>query len=228
MSDDFSIISMFDIISLYPYINFTGPYPLQHPEIIYPRTQEAEWDASIIEGKDGIRYNNKILRGLIKVKVLPPKGLYLPILPIRIPNDKRLLLTLCPKCPKHFLGDQDNKVFDTYTCPHSDEERCFTTTTTTVELAEALRRGYKVKAIYRSWHYENWTTDEDNPFRNYVRQFIKMKVENSNIPDELKTQEDLQRWVEKYRRHGIFIELDKVKLNKGNFYFPKENLFSNF
>jgi hypothetical protein len=217
VEDDLWMISVFDIISLYPYINFTGPYPLQHPEIIYPESNEADWDTGVIEGNDGIIYNDRVLRGLIKVKVVPPKGLYIPILPIRIPDDKhkRLLLTLCPKCPKKFEGDQVTKVFDRYDCPHTDEERSFTTTTTTVELVEALRRGYKVKAFYRAWHYENWTTDETNSFRDYVRQFIKMKVENSALPEELKTEADIEAWIEKYRKHGIIIDITKVKLNKG-------------
>jgi hypothetical protein len=29
-------ISMFDIVSLYPFCNYVGPYPVGHPQILQP------------------------------------------------------------------------------------------------------------------------------------------------------------------------------------------------
>jgi hypothetical protein len=36
-------ISMFDIVSLYPFCNYTGPYPIGHPRIIHPEENRVDW-----------------------------------------------------------------------------------------------------------------------------------------------------------------------------------------
>ena len=68
-------ITYVDVTSLYPYINKTGKIPIGHPEIItegFTDTQQYE--------------------GLIKCKILPPRGLYIPVLPVKMNN--KLLFTL--------------------------------------------------------------------------------------------------------------------------------------
>jgi len=42
--DESHEISMFDIVSLYPYCNFHGPYPIGHPQIIRPEQTNVEWN----------------------------------------------------------------------------------------------------------------------------------------------------------------------------------------
>ena len=67
--------------------------------------------------------------GLIKCKVFAPKGLYLPVLPVRIPDDQRLLFPLCIKCAQMFKTEYP-VCYEEYICPHKDEDRFFTTTIT--------------------------------------------------------------------------------------------------
>jgi len=68
-----------DFTSLYPYVNKYKEYPVGHPQIL---TRDFEPLDHYF--------------GLAKVKVLPPKGLYLPILPYR--SQGKLKFPLCRKC----------------------------------------------------------------------------------------------------------------------------------
>jgi hypothetical protein len=97
-----------DICSLYPTVQYFNYYPVGHPEKIYkPKNYD----------KGGY--------GLIKCKVLPPKGLYHPVLPIK--KDK-LVFTLCTKCFEEKCGN----------CVHSNEERALIGRWTTDELSKAV------------------------------------------------------------------------------------------
>ena len=84
--------------------------------------------------------------------------------------------------------------------------RAFTTTTTHIELKEALKCGYVVTHLYRalSWYsicgnlkivldiYRNiWST---NVFDNYVRELVKLKVENSKFPPSVCSIVEKKRW----------------------------------
>lgn len=110
-------ISDYDIISLYPSCNFEGPYPVGHPEILHPEEMKVNW-----QSQDDIRINGERVEGLIKVRIIPPRSLYLPVIPIRIPGDKRLLFALCHKCAKKF-SSKNTMAYDTHKCEHTDEER---------------------------------------------------------------------------------------------------------
>jgi hypothetical protein len=201
-TDDKYEISMFDIISLYPYCNFTGPYPIGHPRIIIPQETRVNWTEP-----DDVCYE-----GLLKVRVIPPKGLYLPRIPIRIPGDDRLLFTLCIPCAKKFK-EENTKQFDDYICPHSDKERAFTATLTHLELKEALCHNYKVTHLYRAWHYENWS---DSLFKGYVQLLMKLKIESSDFPSGVVTDEDKENFAKEYKmKLGIDIDITNVALNPG-------------
>ena len=86
-------ISYVDVTSLYPYINTTRKIPIGHPEIV-------------TEGFTDIQQ----YEGLIKCKILPPRGLYIPVLPVKMNN--KLLFTLCRTCSEN----QQQK-----SCQHNDE-----------------------------------------------------------------------------------------------------------
>ena len=58
----------------------------RHPEIINPEIKKVLW-----ENPEDVQYS-----GLLKVQVLPPRNLYLPVLPMRL--EERLLFCLCYKC----------------------------------------------------------------------------------------------------------------------------------
>jgi hypothetical protein len=74
-----------DVTSLYPWVNCTMRYPVGHPEII------------LSDFKDISEYF-----GIIKCTVVPPKDLYIPVLPMHAGPTKKLLFPLCQSCAESF------------------------------------------------------------------------------------------------------------------------------
>lgn len=72
-------IDYYDVTSLYPWVNKTGKIPVGHPHIITENFDPLD------------KYE-----GLIKCKVLPPKGLFHPVLPCK--TNGKLLFHLCKTC----------------------------------------------------------------------------------------------------------------------------------
>jgi hypothetical protein len=77
-------------------------------------------------------------------------------------------------------------------CDHSDNDRSFTGTWTTVEVMEAINQGYKVLEIYEVLHYDE--TEQNDPitksgglFTSYINKFLKMKTEASGYPPGVTT-----------------------------------------
>uniref|UniRef100_A0A183CH55 DNA-directed DNA polymerase n=1 Tax=Globodera pallida TaxID=36090 RepID=A0A183CH55_GLOPA len=135
-------ISMFDIISLYPSVNYDAPYPVGIPKIV-KRDEDVLWTEP-----DDVPY-----AGLLKVKVVPPKNLLYPLLPAHI--DDMLLFPLCGVCAtrakKDFVMAKDEKK-----CEHDEEERALLGTYTSIELRKALELGYKVTHFFRAYHFEEF------------------------------------------------------------------------
>ena len=75
-------IAYVDVTSLYPYINKTGKIPIEHPEIV-------------TEGFTDIQQ----YEGIIKCKILPPRGLCIPVLPVKMNN--KLLFILGRTCSEN-------------------------------------------------------------------------------------------------------------------------------
>jgi hypothetical protein len=93
-------------------------------------------------------------------------------------------------------------------------------------LKKALKSGYVVDRFYKAWHYKNWTVDEDNPFRDYIKALMKLKVENSDFPPGVVSREQKEEFAcEYYVEMGINIDIDKVGLNKGEFLFSNLECF---
>ena len=152
-------ISYKDVRSLYPFTNFSTPYPIGHPvKKIFKRSeQNVYWT----------KPEHNPYRGVLKVLLVPPKNLRVPVMPCRIgKDDLRLLFTLCKKCAKMY---PEGDLIDDYKCKHTEEERQFVSTCTSIELNESLKVGYKVKRVFRVLEYENF---DDTIFKNYVREFF--------------------------------------------------------
>ena len=111
---------------MYPYVQKYCRYPIGHPIIL-------------TENFDDI---NKYF-GIVKCKILPPKGLYIPVLPLRINN--KLVFTLCKTCANNNIE----------TCYHTDTERVLTGTWVTLEVQQAIKQGYIIDQIYEIWHYSD-------------------------------------------------------------------------
>nr|CAD2188346.1 unnamed protein product [Meloidogyne enterolobii] len=131
-------ISYFDVTSLYPFINVSTIYPIGHPEV-HILNKDVNWT----KPSDNI-YN----LGILKLFVIPPSNIDVPVLPMKIgeDQDERLLFPLCSTCAKeHPHGD----VKENYSCPHSDYQRGWVSTCTSIELNEALNEGYIVTKLFR-------------------------------------------------------------------------------
>ena len=141
-----------DFVSLYPTVDFWKPYPVGHPEKILSTGKfSKEWF------------------GFVKCKVVAPRSLYHPVLPVRMKcgDAEKLSFPLCRKCAE----TKDERV-----CYHSCQERAFIGTWCTNELHKALEKGYKILKVYEAWHYEKTSCEI---FKEYVNSFIKLKIDSS-------------------------------------------------
>lgn len=190
-----SKIEYYDFCSLYPDVMKNNDFPIGVPEI-YTKTQ----CPSISEFLKG---GSEKYFGLVKVKILPPRDLYIPLLPIII--NKKLMFPLCFKCA-HDENDDD-------TCTHEVIQRCWTGTYTTVELFEATKRGYIILEILELWVFER----SKDLFREYINYFLKLKIEASGYPPEVKTPEQQDEYIKKYfEKEGIVIDKSNVKKNSAS------------
>ncbi|KAH7697592.1 hypothetical protein AAVH_35324, partial [Aphelenchoides avenae] len=197
-------ISYLDIQSLYPYTNYVTEYPLGKPDVTV-LSQDVRWTHS---------WDNPY-NGLLKVKVLPPWDLFLPVLPMKF--DERLLFPLCRSCAIEYK-DKSTLVAG-YSCTHSAEQRAFVTTTTHNELNVALDRGYIVTYVDRVWTWQTWSA---NLFKSYVAQFMKIKAEASGWPSDNMTDAEKQAYIdENRRRYGIELDANNMVKNPGRRHIAK-------
>jgi hypothetical protein len=191
ISDD-EIIKYNDITSLYPCVQKYCRYSVGHPEIITEHFSDV---------------SNYF--GFIKCRILPPKGLYIPVLPSKINN--KLVFTLCLKCAQECL---DN-------CTHNDEERSLEGTWCSLEIHKALEKGYKIVKIFEVWHWpESSQYDKETKtgglFTDYINLFLKGKQQASDYPSNAKTDEEKQQYIKNYYdNEGIQLEHDQIKSNPG-------------
>jgi len=177
-------IRYIDFTSLYPYIQKYMTFPIGHPKIIT---------------KDFKNLDDYF--GLMKIKILPPKKLFVPVLPIR--SNGRLLFSLCKKC-----GDNRQ-----YNCNHTDSERAFTGTWVTEEVKMAVKKGYKILKYYELWHFEEKTT---GIFKDYVNTFLKGKQESSGFPKGVITDEQKKKYIKEFEEiEGVLLEIQKINKNPG-------------
>lgn len=80
---------------------------------------------------------------LIKVKILPPRKLYHPVLPFRIKG--KLVFPLCRSCAENERQES---------CKCSDEDRCLIASWCTPELIKAVECGYVILNIYEVYHWD--------------------------------------------------------------------------
>jgi len=72
-----------------------------------------------------------------------------------------------------------------------------------------------VTDVYRVWSWEKSQFDK-NVFKNYVRLFMRLKIESSGFPENVISLEERADWAAKYKdRYDIDIELGKVAYNPG-------------
>lgn len=146
-------IKYFDVVSLYPYVLATGLFPCGHPTI---RSNVERYDAP-----------SKVpLLAIMKVKLLCPKNLEIPIIPVK--KDGQLLFCTCVRCAEEKQENNEGRI----SCEHSEKEREFIVLTNSVELRYALKCGYVCKKVYHEMKYEQKSS---TIFIDYIRAFLKIK-----------------------------------------------------
>ncbi len=140
--------------------------------------------------------------GLVKCTVLPPRGLFHPVLPYRA--CAKLMFPLCKTC-----ADTTSKTV----CTHTDSERAIMGTWCHVELLKAVEKGYKILRLHEVWHFPE---QSDELFKEYVDTFLKIKQEASGYPKDCITSEQKQTYVSEYLEHeGIKLDPEKITHNPG-------------
>ncbi|XP_048588358.1 uncharacterized protein LOC125572213 [Nematostella vectensis] len=179
-------IHYYDFTSLYPWVNAICEYPVRHPDAILTENFEEDLHA---------------YKGLMKLRVLPPRDLFFPVLPVRV-NDK-LMFPLCHRCAQE--KEQGS-------CTHLDEERAFTGTWAHPEIYKALEKDYRVIRVCEVWHWERWA----RLFEEYIKTFLKYKQEASGWPAWCTTDADKMQYVDYYERHqGVRMDPSKIEKNPG-------------
>ena len=171
--------------SLYPTVQYYQKYPIGHPKkILNPEKYDNSW------------------YGLIKCKVIPPRGLYHLVLPQRIKVDsyEKLVFTLCKTCTE--TKNQNER-------KHTGNERSFISTWTMDEINKAIEKGYKVLRTYEVWHFDKTT---DDLFKGYVRRFMKIKLESGKYDFETKEEEINFKFKIK---KSLDIDIEKFEFNPG-------------
>ena len=118
-----------DFTSLYPFVNKKSEYCCGHPDITV--NPDCKTEAERIE-----LLNNTF--GLMKVKILPPFGLYFPVLPHK--ENGKLTFPLCRTCVKTEMKKPSHD--RTFYCHHSDNERALIGSWCVPELKQAVSEGY--------------------------------------------------------------------------------------
>ena len=145
-------IKYVDFTSLYPPVNRSKTVPIGHPETITENFDE----------------NISNYFGLVKCTVLPPRGLFYPVLPYR--TQGKLMFALCKTC-----ADTCNQT----PCTHTESQRAIQGTWCTVEVMKALEKGYRILQIHEVWHFPQKT---NTLFKDYIDTFAKIKLEASGHP----------------------------------------------
>ena len=184
-----------DITSLYPWVNKTCTYPIGHPQIITKPV-----DQSIHS-----------YFGIALVDILPPSGLFHPVLPVRAGG--KLTFPLCSKCVK---DEQEKPMLQrVHYCTHTDVERMLRGTWCTPEIEKAVEMGYVIKHIHEVWHFPE-SQRKTGLFAEYVDKWLRLKQESAGWPSWCETIEQKRKYIQEYQeREGIRLDIGKIAKNPG-------------
>ena len=184
-----------DITSLYPWVNKNGCYPVGYPQIV---TQPI--DQSIHS-----------YFGIALVDIIPPAGLFHPVLPVRY--GEKLTFALCGKCVEE---EQKKPLLQRrHYCIHSDDERILRGTWCTPEIEKAVEKGYVIKHIHEVWHFPP-NQRQTGLFANYVNTWLKTKQESSGWPSWCQSTEQKRTYILEYQqRESIRLDISSITKNPG-------------
>lgn len=182
LSNETEEILSLDIISSYPFEAMRQDYPIGRYEILIGK----EVEAISFNGKQFL-YKKKPLLGLVHADIFPPRDLRIPFLPFNV--NGKVSYAFCFKCAK------DKNQFP---CTHSNAQRKFTSTYTSVEINYACVLGYRVK-IWEVYNYK----EEESFMKDFIKTLAFFKIKNSGFPKGLEIQ-DRSNFVDKTNKHMNF------------------------
>jgi len=186
-------INYYDFCSLYPYIMKNGVYPKGQGKYI---TENFDYTKNYF--------------GIIKARLLPPKGLLHPVLPLKL---DKLIFPLCTKC----AIERNPKI----SCNHSESERIIEGTWVSLEFDKALKQGYKLVEYMGIYEYEekyeyDIKTKSGGLFAEFVNTNLKNKQMASGWPDHVKTEDEKNAFIDDYFNwEGIVLDKSKIEKNSG-------------
>jgi hypothetical protein len=180
-------ISFLDVNSLYPFCQY-NTYPIKHPKIIF---------GNQIKENDIDEYF-----GLMKLTILPPTDLFIPVLGMHM--NGKFTFGLCNAC---MLSKQTHK------CKHSIKQRALLGVWVSEEIKLALQYGYKILTVYEVWHWSAEKRSSDL-FKEYLQCYLKYKVESSGFPAKYDTLEGKQQYVNMWEaKFGVKVQVCDVITN---------------
>ena len=184
-----------DVTSLYPWVNKNCTYAVGHPQII---TQPA--DQSIHS-----------YFGIATVDILPPPGLFHPVLPVRAGG--KLMFPLCRSCVEK--EQAKTMLSRSHYCPHSDAERTLRGTWCTPEIEKAIEKGYTLIKIHEVWNFPPQQR-QTGLFKDYVNTWLKLKQESAGWPSWCQTLEQKRNYILRYEeQEGIRLDISQIAKNPG-------------
>jgi G:T-mismatch repair DNA endonuclease (very short patch repair protein) len=200
-----------DFTSLYPAVLKYNRYPVGHPVRIVSQFKKPIKVSRCTQECQCLGLHWKLpYFGIMKVTVLPPQRLHIPVLPVRM--NGKLKFPLCYSCALN-----ESKEI----CECSSEKREFTQTYCTPEIEVALNKGYTLTKIHQVLHWEkteiyNPETKTGGLFTKYINTFLKLKQEASGFPTDVTTDDDKKYYIESYfEEEGIELTLSNIKHNAG-------------
>ena len=199
LSDHAGSLRYYDYTSLYPYVLKYGKYGLGHPIIITRNFKSLD---------------NYF--GVVKCKVLWPRGIYMPMLPYRNSVGDTLYFPLCARCCENLPKASEGR------CSCSDAERALIGEWTTIEVERAVTLGLKIIKIYEVYHYPETTqfnrvTGKGGVFVRYINALLKIKQESDGWPLDADTDEKKALYLQQYLDHeGIRLDPSKIPASGKN------------
>ena len=202
-----------EVTSLYPDILKYRRFPVGHPERITSNFQQCLFtpcDGDCFYSSCKGKHWTLPYFGVMQVTVLPPTDLIHPVLPLKC--NGKLKFPLCYKCACNENEDM---------CTCLDNDRMFTHTYCTPELEVAINMGYTIIQIHEVLHWKesemyNPVTKQGGLFTQYINTFLKLKQESSGYPQNVKTEEEKQAYIDQYLDHeGILLDKECIDKNAG-------------
>ena len=206
-----------DFCSLYPYVLNYERYPIGHPIQVtndfFPffKIHCRMQPCPLLGTAKCQGWHWKIpYFGLMKVKILPPRKLLFPVLPVKI--NGKLMFPLCRTC-----AENEDKGH----CTCSSLSHGLIHTWCTMELTLAINMGYDILEIYKVLHWPsnqkiNNTIGSGGLFTEYINMFLCIKTQASGYPDSVHSLQQRQQYIEEYASNeGVILGPKLIECNPG-------------